>query len=168
MRLILIVAAFVGLGGGAYAWAREASDGADVAACELHVRTNLPSGVTYRRIGVAREDTPPLSAAAFRQQAGAAASVHGLGEAEDLQSQVDEYWAKSGKLALRTMVLTYRLDDEAQSRKQICAFRLVEGDLETTPTLMSHATTAAPKALDVLADLQRRRRQSRPRYSCCL
>lgn len=168
MRLILIVAVLVGLGGGAYAWAREPSDGPDLAACELHVRTNLPSGVVYRRIDVAREDTPPLSFAAFRQQAGASASVHGLGEAEDLQNQVDEYWAKSGKLALRTMVLTYRLGGEAQPRKQVCAFRLIEGELATSPTLMSNATTDTPKALDVLADLQHRRRQSRPKHSCCL
>ena len=168
MRLILIVAVLVGLGGGAYAWALEPSDGPDLAACELHVRTNLPSGVVYRRIDVAREDTPPLSFAAFRQQAGASASVHGLGEAEDLQNQVDEYWAKSGKLALRTMVLTYRLGGEAQPRKQVCAFRLIEGELATSPTLMSNATTDTPKALDVLADLQHRRRQSRPKHSCCL
>ncbi len=170
MKAVILLggAAVAAIGSCAYGLSSTASIPPDLAACELHVRTNLPSGVVYRRIDVAREDTPPLSSAAFRQQAGASASVHGLGEAEDLQNQVDEYWAKSGKLALRTMVLTYRLGGEAQPRKQVCAFRLIEGELATSPTLMSNATTDTPKALDVLADLQHRRRQSRPKHSCCL
>lgn len=168
MKPIACVAAALVVIVGGYAWAQKAREGLDVGACEAHIRASLPPGVDYRRLDVARTDSGPLGIAAFREQAGTAASVHGLGEAEDLQNQVDEYWAKSGKLALRTMVVTYRRGDDVRPRQQICAFRLVEGDLETPSTLMSHATTETPKALDLLADLQHRRRQSRPKHSCCL
>lgn len=170
MRLFVTVCALAGvaLSGGAYVLAQKPGDAADVVACEAHVLANVPPGAVYRRLDVVRTDSGPLSAPAFHEQAGPAASVHGLGEAEDLQNQVDEYWAKSGNLALRTMVLTYRLGDEVQPRKQVCAFRLVKGALQATPTLMSHATTTTQKALDTLADLQKRRRPSRPKYSCCL
>lgn len=165
---IVLISALLALGGGAYAWVQSDAAAPDLTACELHIRSSLPANADYRRIGITRQDSGPLSFAQFREQAGPAASVHGLGEPEDLQNQVDAYWAKSGNLALRTLTLTYRLGDEAQPRKQICAFRLIEGDLQTTSTLMSHATTTTQKALDTLADLQKRRRQSRPKYSCCL
>lgn len=168
-RSVLVVAGCALFGGGAVALASSAAnDPPDLAACELHVRTNMPANVEYQRVNVTRVDTAPLTSEEFKRQAGPAASVHGLGEPEDLQNQVDEYWAKSGNLALRTMVLTYRLGDEVQPRKQVCAFRLVKGALQATPTLMSHATTTTQKALDTLADIQKRRRPSRPKYSCCL
>lgn len=165
---IVLISALLALGGGADAWVQSDATAPDLMACELHIRSSLPANADYRRNGITRQDSAPLTFAQFRKQAGPAASVHGLGEAEDLQNQVDEYWAKSGNLALRTMVLTYRLGDEVQPRKQVCAFRLVKGALQATPTLMSHATTTTQKALDTLADLQKRRRPSRPKYSCCL
>ncbi|MDQ1229288.1 hypothetical protein [Sphingomonas sp. SORGH_AS_0879] len=140
----------------------------DLAACEAHVRANLPAGQDFRRLDVTREDTPALTPAAYREQAGASASVHGLGEAERLRDLLDDMKAEAGKLALRRMVLTYQLAGETPPRQQICAFRLVEGKLESAKALHEQATTVTGKALDTLADLQKRPRQSRPKYSCCL
>lgn len=168
MRVIVVAAAIVAMGGGAYVWARSANDAPDLAACELHVRSNLPSGVGYRRIDVTRVDTPPLTPAAFREQAGASASVHGLGEAEKLRDLADELDAKAGRLTLRRMVLIYQLDHEAKPREQVCAFRLSEGKLQSAETLNGYATSKTGEAIDFLADRGKWARQSRPKHSCCL
>ena len=170
MRVAIVMLGMLGavIGGSAFALAQRDSTPLDLAACELHVRSNLPAGATYRRVSVARNDTGPLTPAAFREQAGPPASRHGLGEAERLQNILDEMNAKAGNLALRRMVLTYQTKGDTKPRQQICAFRLIEGELESPKILNAHATTVTGKALDVLADLQHRPRQSRPKYSCCL
>lgn len=148
--------------------ARLASDSPDLAACELHVRSRLPAGVAYRRIGVTSEDTAPLSFVGFKEQAGASASVQGLGEAEKLRDLADELAAKAGRLSLRRMVLTYQFDGEVRPRKQICAFRLSEGQLQDAKTLNTNATSRTGEAIEFLADRGKWARQSRPRHSCCL
>ncbi|MET3436341.1 hypothetical protein [Sphingomonas sp. 1185] len=165
---MLIAAGLIALGGGAYVWAQAVADPPDLAACELHVREKLPSGVAYRRVDVVREDTGPLSPAVFRRQAGPSASVHGLGEAEKLSDLADEVQAKMGHLALRRMSLTYQRSDEAKPRTQICAFRLAEGKLERSDTLNGRATSRIGEGIDFLADRGKWARQSRPKHSCCL
>lgn len=140
----------------------------DLAACELHVRSNLSSGVGYRRVSVTRVDSGPLTPAEFKRQAGASASVHGLGEAEELRDLADEMMAKSGRLALRRMVLTYQLDGERQPREQVCAFRLSEGALANADTLNANATSQTGKAIELLADRKKWARQTKPKHSCCL
>jgi len=171
MQRLLIIACgcAVAVGGGAIALANAAAgDPTDLAACELHVRSILPAGVGYRRVGVTRVDSGPLTPAAFHDQAGPPASRHGLGEAERLQRILDDTNAEAGDLALRRMILTYQLDGDPVPRQQICAFRLIEGKLESAEILNAHATTVTGRALDVLADIQGRARQSRPKYTCCL
>lgn len=157
------------IGGSAFAWANSpANIPPDLSACELHVRSRLPVGKEYRRIDVTRTDTAPQSFADFKEQAGVSASVHGLGEAEKLRDLADELAAKAGRLSLRRMVLTYQLDGEAQPRKQICAFRLSDGQLQDASTLNANATSKTGDAIDFLADRGKWARQSRPKHSCCL
>lgn len=114
------------------------------------------------------EDTAPQSFAEFKEQAGVSASVHGLGEAEELRNLADELAAKAGRLSLRRMVLTYQLDGEARPRQQVCAFRLSNGRLQDAKTLTANATSKTGKAIDFLADRGKWARQSRPKHSCCL
>lgn len=170
MRVALVIAgsALTAAGCGAYAWAQQASTRPDLAACELHVRAKLPAGTGYHRIGVTRNDSPPLSPAAFKKQTGASASVHGLGEAEELRELADELEAEAGRLSLRRLTLTYQLDGEAQPRQQVCAFRLSEGRLQDANTLNRFATSRTGEAIDFLADRGKWARQSRPKHSCCL
>lgn len=168
MRSVGLLGGILLLGGGAYSWAQKASDARDLAACELHVRARLPSGISFRRIDVTREDTGPLSPAAFKKQAGVSSSVHGLGEAEELRDLADELAAKAGRLSLRRMVLTYQLGNEAQPRTQVCAFRLEGGKLQSAETLNANATSRTGEAIDFLADRGKWARQSRPKHSCCL
>ena len=148
--------------------AQLASDPPDLAACELHVRSHLPAGVAYRRIAATSEDTAPLSLAAFRDQAGASASVHGLGEAEELRDLADELAAKTRRLSLRRMILTYQLNGETQPRTQVSAFRLSDGKLQDAKTLNANATSRTGEAIEFLADRGKWSRQSRPKHSCCL
>lgn len=165
---IFLASVILSLGCGAYALAQGDSPASDLAACELHVRSNLPAGAGYHRVDVTRVDVGPLTPAVFKEEAGASASVHGLGEAEKLRDLADELAAKAGRLSLRRMVLTYRLDGEPQPRQQICAFRLSDGELQSAETLNGNATSPTSQALDILADLKKRPRQSRPKHSCCL
>lgn len=154
---------------GGVVWSQSLEDTApDLAACEAHVRAKLPAGQDFRRLDVTWEDTPALTPAAFREQAGASASVHGLGEAEQLRDLADELAAKAGRLSLRRMVLTYQLGNEAQPRKQVCAFRLTEGKLQSAETLNANATSKTGEAIDFLSDRGKWARQSRPKHSCCL
>ena len=168
MRLMLIAVGIVAAGSGAYVWAQASGDPPDLVACEMHVRSKLPPGAMYQRIDVTRQDTGPLSPEAFRQQAGVSASVHGLGEAEELRDLADELSAKAGRLALRRMVLTYQRGSEAQPRQQVCAFRLSEGRLQSAETLNEHAMSKTGVSIDFLADRGKWARQSRPKHSCCL
>ncbi|WP_343526934.1 hypothetical protein [Sphingomonas sp.] len=163
-----LLAAMLALCSDADAWSRGDSISPDLAACELHVRSSLPADTGYRRIDVTREDTVPMTYAQFRQQAGASASVQGLGEAEELRDLADELAAKAGRLSLRRMVLTYQLDGEARPRQQVCAFRLSEGQLQDAKTLNANATSRTAEAIDFLADRGKWARQSRPEHSCCL
>ncbi len=166
---MIFAATVAAFGGRAYAWNDDDSGiPSDLQACELHIRSRLPAGAEYRRIGVVREDSARLTYAQFRQQAGASASVQGLGEAEELRDLADELAAKAGRLSLRRMVLTYQLDGEMQARKQICAFRLSEGQLQDASTLKANATSKTGEAIDFLADRGKWARQSRPKHSCCL
>ncbi|WP_156360994.1 hypothetical protein [Sphingomonas sp. Leaf257] len=142
--------------------------GPDFMACELHIKRHVPEGGIYKLLSVAREDSGPLSPAAFKEQAGVSASVHGLGEAEALRNLADELAAKAGRLSLRRMVLTYRLGNEAQPRKQVCAFRLEGGKLQSAETLNANATSRTGEAIDFLADRGKWARQSKPKHSCCL
>jgi len=168
MRMPILFASAIAVGSATYAWAMQVDQPFDLAACEAHVRANTPNNRGYRQLSVTRTDTGPLTPAAFHEQAGPPASRHGLGEAERLQNILDETNAQAGNLALRRMVLTYQFQGDAKPRQQICAFRLIEGELESPKILNAHATTVTGKALDVLADLQHRPRQSRPKHSCCL
>lgn len=62
-RSVLVVAGCALFGGGAVALASSAAnDPPDLAACELHVRTNMPANVEYQRVNVTRVDTAPLGA----------------------------------------------------------------------------------------------------------
>ncbi|WP_394663250.1 hypothetical protein [uncultured Sphingomonas sp.] len=167
-KIIVGAAAILGAGVGSYALAQSDEAAPDLAACELHIRSGLPAGVGYRRVAVTRDDTAPLTFTQFQQQAGVSASVHGLGEAEELRDLADGLAAKAGRLSLRRMMLTYQVGGEAQPRQQICAFRLSDGKLQSAETLNDAATSSTAKALDALADLKRRPRQSRPKHSCCL
>lgn len=163
--IILALTAVAGIAAGSWYWF--AGDEPDLLACEAYIRTGLSSADGYHRIDVTRSDTQPLTFLQFKGEAGRSASAIGMKEVERLQDISDGISARSGTLQLRLLTVTYS-SWAGIPLKKVCAFRLLNGELEAPDTLMSNAGDGHIEALKTLAILQGRRRPPKPKYACCL
>ena len=166
MKWIFGVLAAIAVGAAVW-WLYIRSERPDLLACEAHIRARVSDASGYKRLNVTRVDTAPLTAVEFKRQAGRSASAIGLKEVERLQDIADGIYARSGTLQLRLLTITYSLWDGAPVEKA-CAFRLIDGELQSVDTLMSNAVDDHLKELDTLAIVRGRSRVSRPKHTCCL
>ena len=142
----------------------------DVAACEAHIKGSLPSPASYNRISVAAFDGATMPGKDFPAAAGTVRP-----RANDLDRALwDESQAiyNSSQVALRQLVVEYDAQNEngvAVRAKQICAFRLIDGQLEGDDMLMRRADrTSTADGIDLLDAVKGSKTRARPRFACCL
>jgi len=154
VRRLVVVAALLVSGCG--------PEDADVGVCEAFVRRDGAAG--YERLGFVRDDSAPMTLAAFRKAAG-------LPEATDEVSRLSatrlELAAKRGQLQLRRLALQYRLSS-GEPQTAVCAFRLVDGELPEAEELARAGDTSLADGRATLARVRGKPEGARPKYDCCL
>jgi len=152
-RLVVAVAALLAAG---------CSADADVDACEAFVQRDGADG--YRRLAMFREDSAPMTLAAFRKAAGLAPPTD---EVSRLKATRLELAAGRGQLQLRRIVLNYQLGS-SEPQTEVCAFRLVDGALPEPAELAGAGDTSLADGRATLAEIRGEKPPVKPRYDCCL
>jgi hypothetical protein len=158
----------IAIGIGAIGWHWTERDQPDVLACEAYVRSKLADPSAYRRENLKRRDTDHLDINSFYKMSGKPASVVGVPELEQAWRIIDEGAARRGDLQLRLLDLTYSRWGGDAPQTQVCAFRLVDGELQGHEALMENAEGSLQKSVETLAILRGGRRPAKPKYPCCL